>query len=254
MLCAQCGTEIPNQSKFCFNCGSSLEKIAGLSGPPREPERATQLPPATGRSATQEAGARKRSSWPSVVGWALIVIAVLGGWQRLSTEPSVLVTVIFMIALGIGLIRRWSGKRIGIILASIFLADMFVVIALQKSTRTRMISYEMGAIQSIRTIQTAQNQYYSKYGRYAAALSALGPPTTGVAGPEAADLIDSVLARGEKGGYNFTLNGNAGWYVINANPVTFGVNSTRSFYSNETMVLRQNFGGAPATAKSQEVK
>jgi hypothetical protein len=50
-----------------------------------------------------------RSAWPSVVGWFLIAIALLGGVQQLS-NPGTLPTMLLMIILGAGLIRRWSGE------------------------------------------------------------------------------------------------------------------------------------------------
>ena len=73
---------------------------------------------------------RSRSRWPSVVGWILIVIAVLGGLQALSRggAPEAVVTMALMIALGLGLIRRWSGKRIAITLASILLIPTVVLV------------------------------------------------------------------------------------------------------------------------------
>ena len=73
-------------------------------------------------------------------------------------------------------------------------------------------------------------------------------------GPAGADLVDSKLSGGETSGYKFILAANGGGYVINANPVNFGVSGSRTFYSDQSMVVRQNFGQEPATANSPEVK
>ena len=73
-------------------------------------------------------------------------------------------------------------------------------------------------------------------------------------GPAAANLIDSTLSSGEKGGYKFTLSANSGGYIINAAPVAFGVSGSRTFYSDQSMVVRQNFGQEPATVNSPEIK
>ena len=102
------------------------------------------------------------------------------------------------------------------------------------------------AIGVIRTIHTVQVQYYSQYGRYAASLRELGPAAGG--------LIDGELASGTKGGYKFTLGGNASAYVIHADPEEFGISGSQSFYSDETMVIRQNYGLGPATVDSRELK
>jgi hypothetical protein len=37
-------------------------------------------------------------------------------------------------------------------------------------------------------------------------------------------------------------------------PVAFGVSGSRTFYSDQSMVVRQNFGQEPATANSPEMK
>jgi hypothetical protein len=99
-----------------------------------------------------------------------------------------------------------------------------------------------------------QVQYYSQYGKYATSLTELGPPASGAEGPAAANLIDSTLSSGEKGGYKFTLSANSGGYIINAAPVAFGVSGSRTFYSDQSMVVRQNFGQEPATVNSPEIK
>jgi hypothetical protein len=42
--------------------------------------------------------------------------------------------------------------------------------------------------------------------------------------------------------------------VINANPVSYGNTGNRTFYSDQTMVIRENYGPEPATASSKEMK
>src|ERR1019366_5341338 len=69
----------------------------------------------------------KRSRWPSVVGWILIVIGVWGGLQKLTTGEgnlnTTLVTIALFLAGGIGLIRR-SGKFAGIGIALVLLVGI----------------------------------------------------------------------------------------------------------------------------------
>ena len=93
----------------------------------------------------------------------------------------------------------------------------------------------------------------AQYGRFAASLTELGPPQSGAANPAGADLIGNDLARGEKQGYKFTVTGNAGGYAINANPITYGSSGNKSFFSDPTMVIRENYGPEPATAGSKEI-
>jgi prepilin-type N-terminal cleavage/methylation domain-containing protein len=150
--------------------------------------------------------------------------------------------------------RRRRGFSLIELLIVIAIILIIITIALPRLSRARMYSQETAAIAAIRTIHTAQVQYYSQFGKYAATLAELGPPTSGAAGPAAADMIGNDLAGGLKSGYKFTVTGNPGGYVINANPEAFGSSGSRTFYSDQTMVIRQNYGQEPATTNSPEMK
>ena len=150
--------------------------------------------------------------------------------------------------------RRRRGFSLIELLIVIAIILIIITIALPRLSRARMYTQEAAAIGAIRTIHTAQVQYYSQYGRYATSLNELGPPTSGAAGPAAADLIGNDLSGGTKSGYKFSLTGNPGGYIINANPESFGNSGSRTFYSDQSMVVRQNSGAEPATANSPEMK
>jgi type II secretory pathway pseudopilin PulG len=135
-------------------------------------------------------------------------------------------------------------KRILYVVAGSF---ALVILAFMRNySRDLMRQQETAAIGAIRTIQTAQLQYFSRYGRYGTSLRELGPAAAG--------FIDGELASLTKDGYNFTLAGNASEYVIHADPVEVGKSGMQSFYSDETLVIRQNYGRRPATVNSPELK
>jgi prepilin-type N-terminal cleavage/methylation domain-containing protein len=114
---------------------------------------------------------------------------------------------------------------------------------------------EVAAMRTIGTVHTAQAQYYSLYGKHAATLAELGPPPPGqTPGPSAAKLIPRELAGGEKGGYRYRLTESPEGYVIHAEPVKFGDDGGRTFYSDETMAVLENRGPEPATRSSPEAK
>jgi hypothetical protein len=113
---------------------------------------------------------------------------------------------------------------------------------------------ELDAIKAIQTIHQAEVQYKSQYGVYANTLGGLGSPRSGRATSSAADLIDDDLSNGVKGGYKFTLAGNTAGYVITAEPLAFGSTGSRTFYSDQTMLIHQNFTAEPATSSSPELK
>jgi type IV pilus assembly protein PilA len=150
--------------------------------------------------------------------------------------------------------KRRRGFSLIELLIVIAIILIIIMIAAPRLSRARMYAQETAALAAIKTIHTVQVQYYSQYGKYATSLQELGPPASGAATPAAADLIQSDLASGEKQGYKFTVTGTPGGYIINANPVTYNSSGSRTFWSDQSMTVRQNYGQEPATANSPEVK
>ena len=119
--------------------------------------------------------------------------------------------------------------------------------------KARMSAEEMSAIHNVRTICAAQVQYYLVYSRYATSLSELGPPSDGKPGPSFADLLPANLAAGGKDGYTYTLKASPTGFTVNANPVKYGTTGRRTFFSDESLVIRANSGPEPATVASKEL-
>jgi len=71
--------------------------------------------------------------------------------------------------------------------------------------------------------------------------------------PRAAGEIAADLASGEKQGYRFTLMRSPSGYAITAVPVAFGSTGVRTFYSDQSLVIRENHGPDAASASSPEV-
>jgi type IV pilus assembly protein PilA len=150
--------------------------------------------------------------------------------------------------------RRMAGFSLIELLIVIAIILIILAMALPKLNKARMQAMETGAIKALSTLHAAQAQYYSEFGKYADSLTALGPPTSGNPNASAADLISGDLASGEKGGYKYTLQITPQGYTINANPVAFNNTGGRTFYSDQSLVVRQNIGVEPATAASPEIK
>lgn len=115
----------------------------------------------------------------------------------------------------------------------------------------RSAAQEAAAISAIKTLHVAQTQYYAQFAKYATTLAELGPPAGGTSGPQAADLIPASLAAGNKGGYLFTLQATQYGYQINANPETFGTTGSRTFFSDQSQVIRENHSEEPANVLSK---
>jgi type IV pilus assembly protein PilA len=152
--------------------------------------------------------------------------------------------------------RRRLNRGFSLIELLIVIAIILIIItiAVPKYNRTQMYMRETAAVAAIQTIHKTQIQYQSQFGRFATSLTELGPPQSGAPGPAAADLIGNDLSNGEKQGYKFILTSIPGGYVINANPVNYGSSGSKSFYSDQTLVIRENYGPEPATANSKEMK
>ena len=128
-------------------------------------------------------------------------------------------------------------KRILCVVAGSFAIVILIAIVLPHDSFGPRYEQEIAAIRTLRTIHTMQVQYFSQYGMYAASLTELGE-----------------LASGTKDGYRFTMTGNASGYAIHAGPESFGKTGSRTFYSDQTMKIRQNYGQEPATVNSPELK
>jgi type IV pilus assembly protein PilA len=148
--------------------------------------------------------------------------------------------------------RRRRGFSLIELLIVIAIILIIITIAMPKLTNAKKFAQETAALRAIQTIHTAEVQYNSQYGRYAISLAELGPPASGAASAAAADLIGNDLANGTKQGYKFTLTGNNGGYIVNANPVNYGTDGNKTFYSDQSMVIHENNGPEPATATSKE--
>ena len=146
--------------------------------------------------------------------------------------------------------RGFSLIELLIVIAIILI---IVTVALPKLNKARMYAQETAALKAIQTINTCQVQYNSQFGRFAQSLTELGPPASGTDNASSANLISSDLATGVKQGYNFTLAGTPTGYTISAVPVSFNSTGSRTFFSDQSLVIRENYGQEPATVTSKEV-
>lgn len=92
---------------------------------------------------------------------------------------------------------------------------------------------EKMASNGIRTIVTCQLLFSAlNEGAYAANLSEL----------ESAELLDSELASGSKDGYRFAMVVGGKNFTVTATPLEFGKTGNRSFFADETGVVRYETG------------
>jgi prepilin-type N-terminal cleavage/methylation domain-containing protein len=150
--------------------------------------------------------------------------------------------------------QRRRGFTLIELLIVISIILVILAIAVPKMNTQMQGAREMAVIREIGSIHSAETQYYSQFGKFAANLAQLGPPVSGADGPEAANILPKVLADGKKNGFTYTLTTTPTGYSISAIPDSFGNSGRRTFYSDQTLVIRNNWGQEPATAASPEIK
>jgi type IV pilus assembly protein PilA len=148
--------------------------------------------------------------------------------------------------------RQRRGFSLSELLIVIAIILIIITMAGPAYNRVMMHARDTAALNGIKTIHQVETQYYSQYGRYATSLAELGPPASGAPSPAAAGLIGNDLALGVNKGYKFSVTGTQGGYQVTAVPETYGKSGSMSLYSDETMVVRVNYGPEPATAQSKE--
>ena len=134
---------------------------------------------------------------------------------------------------------------------------IIAAIAIPNLLRSKMAANEASAVGSVRSINTAEVAYATAYPNvgYSAALANLGGVIPCTALVTSACLIDQVLATSDvnaKSGYLNTYGGvvaNGGIntaYTLNSDPANRGTTGQRSFFSDQSGVIRYN-GSAAAT-------
>jgi prepilin-type N-terminal cleavage/methylation domain-containing protein len=153
--------------------------------------------------------------------------------------------------------RKQKGFSLIELLIVVAIILIIAAIAIPNLLRARISANESSAVGSIRTINTSQVTYSTNYPNvgFANTMAALGGATPCTATAATACLIDQVLAAApsQKSGYGFTLGGFAGsvpevTYTISGDPISRGQTGQRSFFSDQSGVIRFNTAAAATIA------
>jgi type IV pilus assembly protein PilA len=266
--CNACGNQIPNaNAAFCPLCGSPLFTGKNVSTAPVGPSVPNPVVPAAPQSARPPA--------PIIVPTTsgLAVASLISGILFFLLPSAV--AAIIMGHISRSQIRNSGGRKTGgrMAMAGLVLgyAGVAVIpfiliiaaIAIPNLIRSKMQANETSAVTSLRTLNEAALLYSNAYSKLPPGLSTLGPAMDGTgSSADAADLVDSNLARGVKTGYIFfyatsLTNGPHGKngenvYTINADPVVAGSTGRRHFFTDQTGVIRVEMDRA-ATANSPPI-
>jgi len=212
------------------------------------------------------------------VGAVLYLFFYLPKWFVTDTEypysftmflPGLLVSAVLQGIMAVSALRSWWKSRplrpvprfplplvfCGGVLAGLVLPPLVLSTGTRRGARGWPLP-----VNSMRAINTAEFVYASTYGRgYSPTLAALGPPP-GSEKPSAAHagLIDEVSARGQCPWCQYTLTytsgpkdaaGRIGCYALSARPLEYLGTATKSYFTDESEVIRFTTEDRPATAK-----
>jgi prepilin-type N-terminal cleavage/methylation domain-containing protein len=126
---------------------------------------------------------------------------------------------------------------------------IIAAVAIPSLIQSKMSANEASAVQTVRDINTAQSVYFIQYGvGYSQTLAELGG-TSGTPSSSSALLIpDPVAQTGTKSGFQFIYavtgnngpNGAPSNYTVNGNPIGAGSTGRIWYFTDETMVIREN--------------
>jgi type IV pilus assembly protein PilA len=164
------------------------------------------------------------------------------------------ITGIILAVIAMGKVRRepWKYGGRGMAIAGLVLSitslvtvvpvGIIAAIAIPNLLASRRAANEGSALYTLRTICSAQLAYQSNFQKFGT-LEELA----------ANDLIDSKLTSGTKNGYKFTvvLNDPEGFEVVGV-PVSYGQSGIRSFYVDETFVVRGSDNNGGPSSKLDE--
>lgn len=109
---------------------------------------------------------------------------------------------------------------------------LLAAIAIPNLLRARMSANEATAVAALKTLSSASEMYFGGQapGAYPTSLSALSSATP--------PYIDANLGSGNKSGYSFAWTGGGNTYSVVASPQTSGVTGVRSFFIDQSGVIR----------------
>ena len=123
---------------------------------------------------------------------------------------------------------------VAVLLVGVAILGIIAAIAIPNLLAARRAANEASAIHSLRTIAGAQSTYQNVFRKFGT-LEELA----------ANNLLDPNLSRGEKNGYLFVVVANPDTFEVNAVPTVYRSSGLRSFYIDESAVIRagDNYGG-----------
>ena len=274
MFCSKCGANNPDDGRFCVSCGAALAGQAGVSAPASSaitPPIPGLAPPYVRPTETSGKAIASLICGICFLIFPAAVAAIILGHLSLSDINKSAGRLTGRGIATTGLVLGYFG-----VLGLIPFILIIAAIAIPNLIRARIVANETSAQASLRVIDTAALSYSERYSNgFPPSLLSMDGVDAGAPSCDHAQLIDSVLASGQKSGYVFTYTavpdletqdrtvsaaaaangctvaGTTG-FPINADPITRGTTGMRSYYVDQTNVIREE-QNEPASADSPEI-
>jgi len=265
MFCALCGAANSNDGRFCNKCGAPLQGQKDM--PPPGAGYGAPEQPYTGPTETSGKAIGSLICGLLFFIFPIALLAIVLGHLSLADIRKAAGRITGRGMAIAGLALGYTG--VAIIPVTLIIA----AIAIPNLLRARMAANEAVAVDSLRTINTAAITYENAYSNgFPPSIDALGGTGWGHATCDHAQLVGPALASGLKYGYAFaylprpvlfqarpslspeamakgcTVPGGTG-YTVTAVPLTPGTTGARSFFTDETGIIRYETSGA-ATVNS----
>ncbi len=270
MFCRNCGTANPDSGQFCSKCGQPFSSAAARTTPGPTPVPGSSFatpPPVTGDAPTS----------------GKAIASLVCGVFTFFLPASVAAIILGHISLSE--IRKSAGRIggrgiaiTGLVLGYLGLSIIPIIIvaaiAIPNLLRARVAANEASAVGSLRSINTAAITYAARFENgFPSSLDVLDGTATADPTCNHAALLHVSLIFARKHGYIFTYtpqfpdgatapvispkaaakgctSGGASGYTVTADPVQPGTSGRRSFYTDQSGVIRFSGNGESATADS----
>ncbi len=140
------------------------------------------------------------------------------------------------------MVRNEKGFSLTELLISVAVISVISAIVVPTFLQSRIAVNEVAAIKVVGDVLSSQMTYASTKG--------MGSYSPDLSGLQEAGLLDGLLGPGTALGYTFYISGSNSSFSIHARPLAFGSSGTRSFFSDQTGVIRYTTDNNPATATS----
>jgi len=274
MFCRNCGMANADSGQFCSKCGQPLPAAAARTAPGPAPVQGGSFatpPPVAGEAPTSGKAIASLVCGIFTFFLPASIAAIILGHISLSDIRN---SAGRIGGRGIAI----AGLVLGYLGLSIIPIMIVAAIAIPNLLRARMAANEASAVGSLRAIDTAAMVYATKFENgFPSSLEALGGAPAGGTTCNQAALLGAPLTSGRKTGYIFTYTpqypggatapvispkaaakgctaGGASGYTVTAEPLRRNTTGTRSFFTDQTGVIRVAGIGETATADSPPIQ